>query len=175
MINHLTLYKKLAPFKVTDDTDLPWSYQKANPQGRPFHDDWVVGKSTPRINTAFMVPLPLKKIAGTGEPEWVPVLNPKWTFAPGAEVKTAPFADGIEPMVLCPWVRTMTSVHAAGLWSRQAFWNGSEWIECYYTRSVNFFGSRFTFYEGLKIDVNPRDLMCWYPEVSGSIKWGQTT
>lgn len=177
MINYLTLSKKLKPYKVTDDTDLPWAYQAANPKGRPLHDDWVVGKKTRRIDTAFRIPLPLVKVAGNAEPEWVPILRPElWTFAPGAKVEMHPYQDHLEPTpMIVPWVLTMTSGQPAGQWSRQAAYLGGEWVECYYTRSMNLFGNKLFFYGGLKIDVNPRDLMVWWPEVSASVKWGWTS
>jgi hypothetical protein len=173
VINYLTLSKKLAPYKVTNDTDLPWAYQTANPKGRPLHDDWVLGKKIRRIDTAFRIPLPLVKVAGNAEPEWVPILRPElWTFAPGAKVEMRPYQDHLEPTpMIVPWVLTMTSGQPAGQWSRQAAYLGGEWVECYYTRSMNVFGNKLFIYGGLKIDVNPRDLMVWWPEFSGSIKW----
>lgn len=176
MLNLVALANKLRKFRVTEDSDLPYAYQRANPQGRPLHDDWVVGKSIRRIDTAYRVPLPFRKVAGNAEPEWVPILRPElWKFAPGAQVEERPYKDHLmDAPAVVPWVLTMTSGAPAGRWSRQEVWLGDEhgWTECYYSRSVNAFGNKIFVYAGLKIDVNPRDLMCWFPEVSASIKWG---
>ena len=177
VINYATLLSKIRPYRVTDEHDLPWDYRSDGGK-RVLHDDWLFFKSVPRINTAFMVPLPFKRIAGNAEPQWVPVLNPKWTFAPGAQIREDyPWFSGV-----CRAVLTMTAIHPAGQWSRQAVWLGEKngWTECYYSRSMNVFGNRVTWYDGLKIDAptspnqeNKTDLMAWFPEASGSIKWGK--
>ena len=167
MINHITLVKKLKAFGHPPDTWLPWDYQRANPKGRWLHDDWVLFKSTPRISTAYAVPLPFKKIAGNAEPVWMPIRNPAYPLAPGAETKVAPFnfGDGTKDY---RWVLTMMSIHDAGFWSRQTAFIGGAWVECYYTRSWSIFGKRFTWYDGLKLDQDGP--MCWYPEASASLK-----
>ena len=58
------LLKKIEQYKVTKDQDMPWVYQKANPNGRPLHDDWLLGKSTLRIDCAYKCPLPFKMMQG---------------------------------------------------------------------------------------------------------------
>ena len=55
-----SLYDLIQPYKVTDPSQMPWTYQAANPAGRPNHDDWAVLKDTPRLVTAYKVPLPYK-------------------------------------------------------------------------------------------------------------------
>lgn len=180
-IEYATLPAKLAPYRVTNDADLPWAYQTANPQGRPLHDDWFFDKDEPRINTAFKVPLPFKKIAGNAEPEWVPLLK-DWPLAPGAITKQEVWHDGgLSPTgkdgQIITLVLTMTPIHPPGQWSRQAVYLNGEWVECYYTKTTTVRthpdGSidRMLVYEGLKLDPNPPDLMTWFPEVSASIKW----
>jgi hypothetical protein len=176
MINYLTLPAKLRPYKVTDPKDLALDYQAKDQGGggRTLHDDWALPfcRGIKRIDTAFMVPLPFRKKSGNAEPIWVPVLSPKWTFAPEAKIEQRLYAGKMVPHVL-----TMDMVHPGGQWSVQECWLGEKhgWTECYRTssefHSIPFLGKRkVIYYAGLKLDCNPTDLMAWFPEVSFSIK-----
>ncbi len=174
MINFLTLPGKLAPYKVTDETQLPLDYRTGR---RPLHDDWVVFKSVPRIKTAFRVPLPFRKIAGNGEPVLMPVMDDTYPILDGTPIEMKMGWDNIlkkDRMMRHVW--TMMSVHALdpngprSVWSRQEACLSGVWTESFYTRSVRVFGSKWMCYAGLKIDQDGP--MAWMWEFSASIKWG---
>lgn len=173
MINYLTLPSKLKKFGHPPVEWLPKDYwpKEMGGGGRTTHDDWAIPflRNIKRIDTAYAIPLPFRKVAGNGEPVWMPMRNPDYPLAPGAETKVAPFDFG-EGVKEYRWVKTMMSIHPAGFWSRQEAYINGEWTECWYTRSVNIFGSRWTWYDGLKLDQDGP--MCWFPEASASIKWG---
>jgi hypothetical protein len=192
MVNHLTLLTKIKPYRVgifpgTSVADMAKAYQPAEMGGggRTTHEDWWLPflRDVERTTTAYMVPLGFRKKAGNAKPIMVPVLNPKWTFAPGAKVELRPFADHLDTVPRqVPWVETMDMVHPLGpgethVWSIQEAWLGEKygWTECYETHSylqdTVFWGKRkVIWYQGLKLDCNPRDLMAHYPEVSFSVK-----
>ena len=181
MVNFVTLVGKIKPYRVgilpgTGVEDLAKDYQpkEMGGGGRVNHDDWAIPflRGIPRINTAYMVPLPFRKLRGNAEPIWVPVLNPKWTFAPEAKIENREYMGKIVPHVL-----TMDMVHPGGQWSVQEVWLGPKngWTECYKTSSefhdIPFMGRRKVItYNGLKLDCNPQDLMAWMWEASFSIK-----
>ena len=177
-----TLASKLGQFGHPPISWLPKDYRPVSMGGggRTTHDDWALPflRNISRESTAYAAPLPFRKVAGNGEPVWMPVHNPDYPFATGAQVEQRPWYDGTKDIML-PWVLTMMSVHPAGqrwgqsIWSLQEAYINGEWTTCYYTQSVNLFGSKLIVYQGLKLDEDGP--MCWFPEVSGSIKWGKIT
>lgn len=184
MINWYKLIRALKKFGNPPVEWIPKDYWPLSlgGGGRTVHDDWGImtnnkvlkwfqpWQKIKRINTAFAVPLPLRKIAGNGEPEWMPIRNPDYPIVKGTPIQMMKHNFGAGEKMYRS-VLTMTSVHEAGKWSRQEAYINGEWIECYYTRSLNIFGNRITFYSGLKVDQDGP--MCWFPEVSGSIKWNR--
>jgi len=42
MIDFSDLKDRIAKYRVTNDADMPWAYQRVNPQGRPLHNDWGI-------------------------------------------------------------------------------------------------------------------------------------
>ena len=89
MINYFKLTTALKKLGHPPTTWLPLDYQSKNVGGggRTTHDDWVLFKSTPRIDTAYAVPLPFRKLAGNAEPQWVPLWNPNYPLLPEAQTK----------------------------------------------------------------------------------------
>ena len=157
---------------------MPRVYQFANPNGRPFRDDWGIMSDNPilkalqpwqkvkRIDCAYKVPLPFKKLRGNVEPIWTPLIK-DWPLAPGAEVKMGYYYNGYDHEEI-PHVLTMHPIHDEG-WSDQACYLGGEWVHCYSTSSYVFRGKRFTWYHGLRLDPHVAGLMCWGPGASFSL------
>ena len=185
------LYDYLAPYLVRKDSDMPYVYQATNPFGRPLHDDWgimrkdipgpawfkdIVGalqpwQKRPRILDAYMVPLPFRRIAGNAEPIWTPILRDGWPLAgDDSEIARFDYWDGAKTVPNVLHVKTMHPIHKAGEWSRQAAFIGGAWRECFFSQSWNIKGKRLTYYNGLKLDPHPIDLMCWGHEMSLSLK-----
>lgn len=163
------LYEDLAPYRITKDEDMPAAYRQGT--GRELHGDWAFLKKTPRIETAYNVPLPFIKIAGNADPIWTPIRR-KYPIVPGTEVKILPWWDGDNQQVLeLPHVLTMHPIHAAGKWSRQAAFINGKWRECYYSRSVWTPLGKAPTYWGLKLDPHYDDICTHFPELSVSLKW----
>jgi hypothetical protein len=192
MINWIKLTKELIKFGHPPFTWLPKDYwpKSAGGGGREWHDDWGImlkdkdGKNLNkpvwwqpwqyirRIDNAYAIPLPLRKISGNALPEFMPIANDDYPLVPGTPFKMAPhdFGDG-KGTRMVRWVETMMSIYPAGQHARvEGFING-KWQECWYSRSWNVFGNRVSIYAGLKVDQDGP--MMWYPEFSGSIKWGR--
>jgi len=169
------LLKKLEPYKITRDEDMPWVYQKANPVGRWKHDDWIAFKNTPRMETAYRIPQPYKMVAGNAIPEETP-LPLDYPLVPGAAFEIKPWTNGQGFEENKKWVWMIHPVQPAGKWARLAcYLPDGTWVECFQTYSFNFFGNKIPVYEGIKHDPHPVDCMCWSREMSISIKWGKLT
>jgi len=178
--NYLTLPGKLKKFGHPPVEWLPKDYwpKEIGGGGRTTHDDWALPflRGIKRIDTAYAIPLPFRKVAGNGEPVLMPVQNDDYPIVPGTPIEMKVAYDpklGKERPMRHVW--TMMSVHPLvkggprSVWSRQEAFIGGSWTECYYTRSVNFWGNKFIWYDGLKLDLDGP--MCWFPEASSSIKW----
>lgn len=169
MINFIKLYQEIQPYRITDEALMPYAYSSKNPQGRPYHGDWALFKKTRRMDTAYKVPMPFRKVAGTQEPIWT-AWNGSYPIAPDTQIQVRPYYTDKGETIDMPHVLTMHPVYDKG-WSRQeAFING-RWQEVYYSSSRQFLGNRLTYYYGLKLDPHITDCMAWFPELSGSIKW----
>lgn len=180
MINHISLVKALKKFGHPPVEWLPKDYWPTDMGGggRTLHDDWAIPflRSIPRLDTAYAIPLPFRKIEGNGQPVLMPVVNDDYPIIEGTPIIMRDAWDPVKGVTRSVrHVETMMSVHPLDpkgprtVWSRQeAFINGI-WTECFYTRSVNIFGSKWLWYDGLKLDADGP--MCWYPEASASIKW----
>lgn len=173
------LYDMIQRYRVRDDSLMPWAYQFANPEGRPYHNDWGIISNNPvlkvvqpwqrirRMDTAYRIPIPFLKVAGTQEPiptRW----NGTYPIAPGTPVFMRDYWDG-KKTIRVPHVLSMHPVYNDG-WSRQKAWIGDDWVECYFTSSKKVFGRRLTYYYGLRPDWHHQDTMCWFPEASFSWK-----
>lgn len=148
------LYKQLEPYRLTSDAQMPWAYQRANPQGRPLHNDWALFKDTPRFGCARRVPLPFAVTKGDFRQEWLN-FNPAYPVSPGMETRY--LDDGT--------FQVLTDRGNYGLVEYSAFIGGG-WTPVFkkYTRAydIPFLGRyRHSWYVGLHQDNNPGDLMCW--------------
>jgi hypothetical protein len=161
------IFDAVQAYKVTDDTLMPWAYQHANPQGRPYHDDWGIMSSNPvlialqpfqkipRIETAYRVPLPLKQTKGLCSQQWM-LWDPSYPASPG--LKTEIRADGYTyALVDC-------AVEGSGASEFSAFINGA-WKPVFTQYRRMIFGRLLAHYSGgLKGDVTVT------PQPGGAIK-----
>lgn len=176
-----SLYDALQPYKVTQDSQMPFSYQFANPKGRPFHDDWgVMGKLAwaqpwqkwPRMDFAYKPPYPFRISSGLKEQNWY-VLDPTVPLSPGAIVEVRPFFT-VGGRYDVPHVLIDDAVDGGG-WTQYEAFIGGEWRETYRRYSKKVFGKMLKHYCGLKCDTTvvvlpdgklQSDVMSWWAEVS---------
>lgn len=179
-----SLYDLIQPYRVTDDKLMPWAYQFANPQGRPYHNDWGVMSSNPimkaiqpfqkikRMDCAYRIPLPAKITHGAKCQEWQP-WEDGYPLAPGAQVKDRPIWDGTRS-VMAPHI--LLDVSLDGCTTYAGFIAG-EWRDCFTRYQKKIFGRMFKYYNGLKPDVGvtfdeslklKSDCMWWFPEVAAT-------
>ena len=168
-------YDAIQAFKVTDPALMPWDYQAANPAGRPLHDDWAVFSDTPRIETAYRVPLPFKLIKGDNVPQWM-LWDPTYPQSPGLIIETRPIFDGVKVQNQ-PQALVDCAVEDSG-YATFAVWLGGKWVPCFQSYRKVIFGRLYAQYTGgLKQDLTvtfdqnlkPKsDLMGWIdpPSVS---------
>jgi len=180
------LYDALRPYAVTDDALMPWAYQFANPQGRPFHNDWGIMTSNSflkalqpfqqirRMDCAYCVPLPFKLTSGKNNPTWM-LWDTSYPTSPGTQIENRDIWDGVKTQNL-PHALCDTAVEGSGRSTFAAFINGA-WVECFEQYCVPLWGRYFKYYRGLKQDLTvcfdenlkPKsDLMAWFPEISTS-------
>ena len=155
-------------YRVTDDAMMPFAYQKANPQGRPLHDDWFLARGTPRIETAYRVPLPFKQIGGKSEKRWV-LWDGTYPTSPGTPIEYKDYHT-VHGKFSLPHALIDCAVENSG-WSEFAVWIDGEWHPCFRSYRKMVLGRRLAYYSGgLKCDVtvgvNPdgsirSDLMGW--------------
>jgi hypothetical protein len=176
-----SLYDAIQPYKVTDDKMMPWSYQFANPNGRPYHDDWgIMGKFSwaqpwqkwKRIDFAYRIPYPFRVKSGQFRKVWYP-LDPNVPLSPGAVIETKPYST-VGGTYNLPSVLIDDAIDGGG-WTQYEGYIGGEWRETYRRYSKLVFGKMMKHYYGLKCDttvsINPdgtiqSDVMSWWAEVS---------
>lgn len=185
-VNIIALDKKLdgkslgASFSTEEaDKRMPYSYQFANPQGRPYQDDHGVWPLTAvrRMDNTYMLPLPLKLVWSSGPvaPHWMP-WQEGYPEAPGAQLRpmdpasaaydlATRFGKPIEREVLA-----YDPVLPGGQAAVFAVWLDGEWVPCYYTRTDELLGRRIHFNYGLKPDMTWGDFMLNWPEVSLTVR-----
>ena len=165
------LYPRLFPmiqeYRVRDEKLLPIAYQNI-PGGRPKHDDWALFKSTPRIENAYRIPLPLKGLTPNIKQVWKP-WDPKYPTAPGTKLDMLQYHPSMSPILHA------LIDYAEDGWSEFAFWHHDKWVPCVtqYKRTfvIPFVGKRtLKMYHGLKADVTvvpmgdgtiKSDVMAW--------------
>lgn len=151
------LYRLTEEYRPTEE-QMPWAYSIKNPDNRSRHGDWFFFKSTPRIDTARRIPLPLRQIDGVCIPtpmKW----DVTYPLSPGHTVFDHEYYPGMR------FPHVMVDCAGEG-WSRFAFWHHDRWEPCViqYKRTFNipFVGKRvLKFYHGLKQDVTLWDAMGW--------------
>ena len=168
------LYNKIQPWRVREDSMMPWAYRTANPEGRPLHNDWFIGKKVKRIDTAYRLPLPFKQLTGKSEKKWV-LWDVSYPTAIGTPIEYREYFTTLGRFFL---PHALIDCAGPGRATFAAFIDG-EWIECFEQYHDVWFGKRLSYYRGLKQDttVSPpktlngpvqSDLMCWYPELAVS-------
>lgn len=182
------LYDAIQAHGVKDDALMPWAYQHANPQGRPYHDDWgiISGNSVlkalqpyqkiPRIDCAYRVPLPFKIIGGGKTQAWR-LWDKSYPTAPDTKVEDRSIKVNGTIQTL---QHALCDEPSDGLVEFAAY-IGGKWTPCFKQYKKQIFGKRFFWYSGLKQDLTvaffgdgrlKSDLMAWFPEVSVSWKVG---
>lgn len=173
-----SLYDMIQPYKVTDPAQMPWTYQAANPVGRPLHDDWIILKDTPRIVTAYRIPLPYR-IEGSStcfkHQSWV-TWDTTYPTVPGTDVEVKPVWTSWGVFNL---PQVLLDVQDSGDCTYDMF-IGGVWHPEFKKFTANIFGKEFSLYEGLHCDTTvevpdaldhtqtPSDMMCWWPEYAAS-------
>lgn len=165
------LYPLIQEYRVTDEKLLPIAYQNV-PGGQPLHGDWAFFRSTPRIDNAYRIPLPLKQISGVSKKVWV-LWDMSYPTAPGTPIEKREIWSDTGPSQLA---HALVDYAEEG-WSEFAFWHHDRWVPCVkqYMKVIDvpLFGKRtLKTYSGLKADltVSPpdsfhagikSDLMAW--------------
>ena len=162
------LAEKIASYKVTRDSDMPPPYRQGT--GRERHSDWLLFKSTPRIDTAYKCPLPFRMIRGNAKLVRVPIPL-DYPLVPGTPIDIENWYDG-KNNVPKKWILTAEPIQPAGKWGEFAVYlpNG-KYEPCFKTRSVWTPTGKVPLYLGLRHDVHPIDACCWMWELSASLKW----
>lgn len=171
MIDYFRLPVLLQAYRVTDDALMPWAYQQANPQGRPFHDDWATWPFTRilRRDTAFRVPLPFILVASSGPvaPRWMP-WQEGYPESPGANFRASVPGSEAEARGCPREVLAHDPVLPIGQAATMAAYLNGRWVPCYRTSSSSFLGRRLHTNRGLKPDVTLGDFMTY---LEGSLTW----
>ena len=162
MINIFTLPKKIKPYRVTNDADLPAAYRQGS--CRELHGDWVIFKDTPRIETAYKIPQPYKQLRGNQKSRLIPY-QIGYPLVPDTKVMLADYYDGIKTISM-PHILSYDPVPDVGQWGVYAALLNGEWVECFRTSKLKYFGKIWVNYFGLKPDLTLGDWMTWYPEIS---------
>lgn len=160
------------------DDLMPLSYRFSNPNGRPYHDDWTApwlprwaqpwGKIR-RMDTTFMLPLPLKIISGNMKPRWIPLQEGYvGGLSPEAQVRDSPYPKEAALLGYSREVLACDPVGVPGEWGTFAVWLDLEWRECYTTVTKIVGGRRFHTNRILKPDMTHGDFMLNFPDASAT-------
>lgn len=180
-----SLFDAIQPYRVNDDKLMPWSYQVANPNGRPLHNDWGIMtsnpilkfiqpfQSIPRMSCAYRVPLPFKQVEGASVKQWM-LWDTSYPTSPDTPIENKDIWDGVKTQNL-PHVLADCAVGDG--WSSFAVNLNGEWVKCFTQYHKVIAGKRLAYYNGLKQDITvtfdenlkvKSDLMAWFPEISTS-------
>jgi hypothetical protein len=178
------LYDALEPYRVMKDSDMPWAYQFANPNGRPYANDigimtdkpWLKAlqpwQSVRRMDKARRSPYPFIITEGKKVKNWYP-LDPSYPLAPGAVVEVRPYTT-VGGTYDIPHVLIDDAVDGGGWTQYQAF-IGGWWRNAYRRYSRRVGGHMMKHYRGYKcdttVDVKPdgtlvSDVSGWICEYS---------
>lgn len=197
LIQHLRGRSVLEIYKTQDEADkhMPWAYQFANPQGRPYHDDWgimtdnrVLKALQPwqrirRMATYYPLPLPLEPIelSGGWQPRWMP-WQEDYDGGVSEKAKLRPVPDDPDSLAWQLKVRHGKNVQRevlaydpipepgkSGLFGVRIDGN---LIPCFYTaaKKIPFTNRQVQYYYGLKPDMTWGDLGLYMWETSLGVK-----
>ena len=151
-----TVYDRIQQYRVRSDSDMPIEYRKSA-GGRWKHDDWAVGKDTPRQNTAYRPMLPFKCINGKFEKKWM-IQDVDYPLVPGTPVEILEVVHQSGKHLILPHILVDCAVEGGGH-SEFACLIDGEWVKVYsqYRKYVNVpFKGRYllaTYSGGLKQDL----------------------
>jgi len=190
-INWFKLLRKMRELGHPPVKWLPKDYwpESEGGGGREWHDDWGImlrdeegnlrkkpvwwqpWQYVKRINNAYAIPVPMKRVAGNSPYEEMVVVNDDYPITPGADfiVKDA-WDDPRKVTRPLRHFQTMMSIAKPGKWFVSAAWMGGEWVPCYWARTIKvpFTDKVIKMYCGLKIDQDGP--MAYFPELSLSYK-----
>ena len=157
------VYDAVQSYRVTDDKLMPIAYRKLwVPQGRFLHDDWAIGSGTPRIETAYRVPLPFRQDSGASQKKWM-LWDPSYPASPGLQIEVRPIWTEWGTFNL-PHALVDQQIEGSGAASFSAF-IGGVWMPVFTSYRKVIFGRLLAQYSGgLKQDVTVT------PQSDGSIK-----
>lgn len=173
------VYDLIQPYKVTNDVLMPLAYQSI-PGGRPLHNDWAVFQDTPRISTAYRVPLPFKCIYGDFVQKRMP-WDPTYPQSPDLDIIDMEIFNGVA-QVKMPHALVDCAVEGSG-YAQFAVWLDGRWIPCFTQYRKTILGRLYAQYSGgLKQDVTvafdtagnvKSDIMGWVDPPS--VSWNKIT
>lgn len=154
--------------RVTDDKQMPIAYQNI-PGGRPLHNDWAVFKDTPRISTAYRVPLPFRMDSGVKEQKWM-LWDTNYPASPDLKIEVRSYTTSWGTLQL-PHALVDCAKEGSGGAAFSAYING-QWMPVFTSYRKVIFGRLLAQYSGgLKQDltVTPQpdgtlksDIMGWW-------------
>lgn len=160
------LYKLIQPYRVRRDEDMPWTYQFANPKGRPLHDDWFVGKSVRRMDCAYKLPQPYRIFEGPKKSVRIPFKD-GYPLAPGTVTERGDYWDGEKHIPNHLYIYADYGLY--GLCKYEAYIpHLDKWVHVFTKYTGKFFGKRLSWYSGVHQDQHPVDAMCYFPEFACS-------
>lgn len=156
------------------DAHMMWAYQFANPNGRPYHDDWKA-KFLPdaiqpwskirRMDTTFEIPLPFRMIEGNMKQRWMP-WQEGYPEAPGIQLRAAVDGSEAQGRGIPREVYAFDPVGGPGEWGRFEGYLFDEWVECYYSSTIKLFGKRLHTNRIAKPDMTWGDFHVAWPDAS---------
>ncbi len=178
------VYDAIQTYRVTNDFLMPWAYQFANPNGRPYHNDFGIMGVLPglqpwqkirRMDTAYRVPLPFKQTKGLSVKRAM-LWDMSYPQSPDLKIEVLPIWDGEKNQYL-PHAWVDCAVEGSGSAEFSAFINGA-WMPVFTQYRRVIFGRLFAHYSGglkqdltvtFDEDLKPKsDIMGWWDPPSFS-------
>lgn len=170
------LFDLIQPYRITKDSDMPWVYQFANPQGRPYHEDHGIKTTNPilkalqpwqsvrRMDTAYKLPQPYRIFEGPKQLCRIP-FKEGYPLSPGTRFEYGDPTQGEDPKQLFIWAE----YGLYGLCKYEAYIpHLDKWVHVFTKYTGKFFGKRLSWYAGVHQDQHSVDAMCYYPEFACS-------
>lgn len=165
MIDYASLFKRIQPYRVTRDEDMPAPYRR---RARFLSDDFPFWPLTriPRMRRAYRLPMPPKQLEGNMEPRWHPWFSEDYPLAPEARIEDRDWYNGTDTVRVKHILSVDPVPEKAGQWSLQAVWLDGKWEPCYLTWKKKILGKVWAHNRGLRPEPAP-DTMWWFPEWGG--------